>query len=81
LPWQERADFEEFIVLIEISNAHNSNMVVNAGRGRLTVVGEPIVAVDLINTVAAPGPSTGEDLLLAEPDAEAWWRIERTRAS
>ena len=76
---QEGSGFEEFMTPIEIPNAYNSNMVVNTGRGRFTVVGEPIVAVDLINTVAAPGSSTGEDLLLAEPDAEAWWRIERGR--
>jgi hypothetical protein len=48
--------FEEFMTLIEIPNADTSHMAVStAGRGRFAVVGEPIVAVDLINTVAAPG--------------------------
>jgi len=68
------------MALIEISNICNSDMAVNtADRGRLAVVGEPIVAVDLINTVAAPGSSTGEDLLSARRGAEAWWRIEKAR--
>jgi predicted RNA-binding Zn ribbon-like protein len=50
--------------LIEIANAYNSDMAVStAGRGRFTVTGEPIVAVDLINTVAAPGSATAGDLL------------------
>src|ERR1700691_3707598 len=48
-------------------------------RGRFAVVGEPIVAVDLINTVAAPGSPAAEDLLSTDRDAEAWWRIERAR--
>ena len=50
-----------------------------AGRGRYAVIGEPVVAVDLINTVAAPGSARGEDLLSADRGAEAWWRIEGTR--
>jgi predicted RNA-binding Zn ribbon-like protein len=49
------------------------------GRGRFAVMGEPIVALDLINTVAAPGSSMAEDLLSTDRDAEAWWRIERAR--
>lgn len=51
----------------------------NASRGRFAVIGEPIVAVDLINTVAPPGSPTADDLLPADRDAEAWWRIQRTR--
>jgi predicted RNA-binding Zn ribbon-like protein len=66
--------------LIEISNIYNSDMAVSAvGRGRYAVIGEPIVAVDLINTVAAPGSARGEDLLSADRGAAAWWRIEGTR--
>ena len=72
--------FEEFMGLIEIPNVYNSDMAVStAGRGRSAVIGEPIVAVDLINTVAAPGSALGEDLLSADRGAEAWWRIEGTR--
>ena len=66
--------------LIEIPNAYNSGMAASAaGRGRYAVIGEPIVAVDLINTIAAPGSAGGEDLLSADRGAEAWWRIEGTR--
>ena len=66
--------------LIEISNVYNSDMAVSAaGRGRYAVIGEPVVAVDLINTVAAPGSPTANDLLTADHDAQAWWRIEGTR--
>jgi predicted RNA-binding Zn ribbon-like protein len=54
-------------------------MAMNASRGRFAVIGEPIVAVDLINTVALPGSPTADDLLPADRDAEAWWRIQRTR--
>ena len=43
------------------------------------MVGEPIVALDLIDTVAAPGSPAAGDLLSAERDAEAWWRIEGAR--
>ena len=50
-----------------------------AGRGRLAIVGEPIVAVDLINTVAAPGSAVTNDLLSAERGTAAWWWIERAR--
>jgi predicted RNA-binding Zn ribbon-like protein len=66
--------------LIEIPNVYNSDMAVStAGRGRSAVIGAPIVAVDLINTIAAPGSATREDLLSADGGAAAWWRIERTR--
>ena len=43
------------------------------------MVGEPIVAVDLINTVAVPGSPVTDDLLSADRGAEAWWGIEGTR--
>jgi predicted RNA-binding Zn ribbon-like protein len=54
-------------------------MAMNAGRGRFAVIGEPIVAVDLINTVAPPGSPAADDLLRSDRDAEAWWRIQRSR--
>jgi predicted RNA-binding Zn ribbon-like protein len=54
-------------------------MVINAGGRRFAVIGEPIVAVDLINTVAPPGTPAADDLLPADRDAEAWWRIQRAR--
>ena len=47
---------------------------------RFAVIGEPIVAVDLINTVATPGSPAADDLLTADGDAQTWWRIEGTRA-
>jgi predicted RNA-binding Zn ribbon-like protein len=53
--------------------------VSTAGRGRFTVTGEPIVAVDLINTVAAPGSATAGDLLAGDRDAQAWWRLQAAR--
>ena len=66
--------------LIEIPNAYTCDMAVSIpGRGRFAVAGEPIVAVDLINTVAAPGSAAAEDLLPADRDAEAWWQAERAR--
>lgn len=71
--------FEECIALIQIPNAYTYDMAMNASRGRFAVIGEPIVAVDLINTVAPPGSPTADDLLPADRDAEAWWRIQRTR--
>jgi predicted RNA-binding Zn ribbon-like protein len=68
------------MALIEIPNIFNSGTGAGAaGRGRFAIIGEPIVAVDLINTVAAPGSSTGDDLLSAEHGARAWWRIEGSR--
>jgi predicted RNA-binding Zn ribbon-like protein len=55
-------------------------MAINAAsHRRFAVVGEQIVAVDLINTAAAPGSPAAEDLLPADGDAAAWWRIERAR--
>jgi hypothetical protein len=59
------------MALIQIPNAYTCNMARNAGHGRFAVIGEPIVAVDLINTVAPPGSPAAEDLLLAARDAEA----------
>jgi predicted RNA-binding Zn ribbon-like protein len=53
--------------------------VSTAGRGRFAVFGEPIVGVDLINTVAAPGSPMAEDLLSADRDAQDWWQIEESR--
>jgi predicted RNA-binding Zn ribbon-like protein len=68
------------MALIEFSNAYNSDMAVTAvPRRRFAMVGEPIVAVDLINTVAVPGSPVTDDLLSADRGVEAWWRIERTR--
>jgi hypothetical protein len=62
--------FEEFMALIEIPNVYNSDMAVGAAAWRrFAVIGEPIVAVDLINTVAAPGSPAGNDLLSAERGA------------
>ena len=66
--------------LIEIPNVYNEGPAASTvGRGRSALTGEPIVAVDLINTVAAPGSATGEDLLSADRGAKAWWRIEAAR--
>ena len=68
------------MTLIEIPNVYNSDMAASAsGRGRIAIIGEPIVAVDLINTGAAPGSAVTDDLLSAERGAAAWWRIERAR--
>src|SRR5215469_2956445 len=68
------------MTLIDISDVYTSDMAVStAGRARFAVVGEPIVALDLIDTVAAPGSAGAADLLSAERDAEAWWRIEGAR--
>jgi len=65
---------------IESPNAYTFDMAINAtGSKRFAVIGEPVVAVDLINTVAAPGSPTTDDLLTADRDAQAWWRIEGTR--
>jgi predicted RNA-binding Zn ribbon-like protein len=66
--------------LIEIPNVYSSDMGAStASRGRSVVIGEQIVAVDLINTVATPGSATGDDLLSADRGAEAWWRLQGTR--
>jgi predicted RNA-binding Zn ribbon-like protein len=72
--------FEEFMALIEIPNVYDSDMAVStARRGRFAVIGEPVVAVDLINTVAPPGTPAADDLLSSDRGAEAWWRIEAAR--
>ena len=68
------------MALIESPNVYNSELAVSlTARGRPAVIGEPIAAVDLINTVAAPGSATGDDLLSADRDAEASWRNESER--
>jgi predicted RNA-binding Zn ribbon-like protein len=67
------------MALIEIPNLYDSGPAVSRTRGRFAVIGEPIVAVDLINTVAAPGSPVADDLLSADRGAEAWWQIERAR--
>src|SRR5208282_2242805 len=72
--------FEEFMALIEIPNGCDSDAAASAvGRSRFAVIGEPVVAVDLINTVAAPGSAAADDLLSADRGATACWRIERAR--
>jgi hypothetical protein len=65
--------------LIEIPNVYNSGTAISTGRGRFAVIGEPIVAVDLINTVGAPGSPADNDLLSVDRGAEAWWRIVTAR--
>jgi predicted RNA-binding Zn ribbon-like protein len=50
-----------------------------AGRGRFAVLGEPIVAVDLIDTIALPGSPVRDDLLSDDDNAAAWWRLESAR--
>ena len=68
------------MALIEIPNAgHSPAAGGGGGRGRFALIGEPIVAVDLINTVAAPGSPAGDDLLSADHGAEAWWWLQRAR--
>jgi predicted RNA-binding Zn ribbon-like protein len=68
------------MALIEIPHVYNSDADVSAaGRARLAVIGEPIVAVDLINTATAPGSARADDLLSADRGAQAWWRVERAR--
>ena len=80
MPRARSEGFEEFIAVIKISNAYNFDMAISAaGPRRFAVIGEPIVAVDLINTVAAPGSTAADDLLAADHDVQAWWRIEGTR--
>lgn len=49
------------------------------GQQRFGVLGEAIVAVDLINTVAPPGSPVMADLLSGAEDAAAWWRHEEPR--
>lgn len=48
-------------------------------RRRFAVLGEPVVAVDLIDTIAAPGSPVADDLLSDDDNAEAWWRLESAR--
>jgi predicted RNA-binding Zn ribbon-like protein len=68
------------MALIEIPNVYDSDSAASsAARGRFAVIGEPIVAVDLINTAATPGSASADDLLSADRGAEAWWRIQRAR--
>jgi hypothetical protein len=68
------------MALIEIPNIYYSDTVISpAGRRRFAVIGEPIVAVDLINTVTAPGSSAGDDLFTVDRGVEAWWRSQRAR--
>ena len=67
------------MALIEIPNVYSDTAGGAAGRGRPTVIGEPVVALDLINTVSAPGSPAANDLLSADRGAEAWWRIEKAR--
>jgi len=50
-----------------------------ADRGRFAVLGEPIVAVDLIDTIALPGSPMAADLLSDDDSAAAWWRLESAR--
>jgi predicted RNA-binding Zn ribbon-like protein len=71
--------FEEFMTLIEIPNVYKAHNAASPGRGRFAVIGEPLVAVDLINTVTAPGSRASNDLLSVDRGAEAWWRAERAR--
>jgi predicted RNA-binding Zn ribbon-like protein len=54
-------------------------VIVAADRGRFAVLGEPIVAVDLIDTIALPGAPVAVDLLCDEDNAAAWWRLESAR--
>jgi len=47
--------------------------------GRFAVLGEPVVAVDLIDTIAPPGSPGADDLLADADSAGAWWRLESAR--
>ncbi len=67
------------MALIEIPNTYSSAAVGDGGRGRFALIGEPIVAVDLINTAAVPGSPAEDDLLSADRGAEAWWRLASAR--
>ena len=56
MPAARSQGFEEVMALIEIPNAYTFDMAISAtDPKRFAVIGEPVVAVDLINTVAAPG--------------------------
>jgi predicted RNA-binding Zn ribbon-like protein len=53
---------------------------VTAGdRWRFALFGEPVVGVDLIDTIAVPGSPVADDLLADEDNAAAWWRLESDR--
>jgi len=67
------------MTLIEMPNISDSDTAASTARGRFAVIGEPIVAVDLVNTLAVPGSLVADDLLSADRGAAAWWRIERAR--
>jgi len=67
------------MALIEIPNIYNSRAAGAAGRARFALIGEPIVALDLINTAAAPGSAPGDDLLSEDGGAAAWWRLQTSR--
>jgi len=75
MPEARAEGFEEFMALIEIPNIYNSDTAV--GRGRFAVIGEPIVAVDLINTVAAP---PGKRSMTAVPSSRSMATIWCDRA-
>jgi predicted RNA-binding Zn ribbon-like protein len=50
-----------------------------ASHVRFAVLGEPIVAVDLVDTVAPPGSPVMDDLLGDDDAVAAWWRHEESR--
>jgi predicted RNA-binding Zn ribbon-like protein len=50
-----------------------------AGRRRFAVLGEPVVAVDLIDTIAPPGSPVADDLLRVGENAAVWWRYQMDR--
>jgi predicted RNA-binding Zn ribbon-like protein len=50
-----------------------------AGHRRFAVLGEQIVAVDLINTIALPGSPVADDLLRTGEDVAAWWQCQEDR--
>jgi predicted RNA-binding Zn ribbon-like protein len=50
-----------------------------ASQVRFAVLGEPIVAVDLVDTVAPPGSPVMADLLGDDDAVAAWWRHEKSR--
>jgi hypothetical protein len=70
MPVARAKGFEEFMAVIEIPNAYTSDMAISTpGSERFLMVGTPIVAVDLIDTVAAPRSPAAEDLLSGQPPA------------
>ncbi len=48
-------------------------------RGHFAVLGEPVVAVDLVDTIAMPGSRVVDDQLSDASSAAAWWRLEADR--